>query len=218
VIGITALGVTNPLIMACRKILEEKGFEVAAFHANGVGGKAYEEWVGTGMFAGVLDLTTHELTSLLFGGVATPNPDRLESAAIKGVPQVVAPGGLDFISKGPIDNLSKKERQKVHYRHSPMFTHVRVTADEMGKLARVVAEKLNRGQGPAAVAIPMGGFSDQGRAGGHIADHDADMAFVDTLKKTLKKDISIVEVDAHINDETFARAVCSVLFQLLGEE
>ncbi len=217
VIGITALGVTTPLVMACRKILEDKGFEVAAFHANGVGGRAFEEWAGTGMFTGVLDLTTHELTSLLFGGVATPNQNRLETAAIKGVPQVVAPGGLDFISKGPIDTLSQGERQKVHYRHSPMFTHVRVTSSEMEALARVVAEKLNRGQGPTAVVIPLGGFSDQGRAGGHIADNDADMKFVETLKNRLNKDIPVVEVDAHINDENFAQAVCSVLFQLLGE-
>lgn len=217
VIAITALGVTTPLIMACRKILEEKGFEVAAFHANGVGGRAYEEWAGAGMFAGLLDVTTHELTSLLFGGVATPGQNRLETAAIKGIPQVVAPGGLDFISRGPIDTLSEEDRTKVHYRHSPMFTHVRVNSDEMEELARVVAERLNKGQGPTAVVIPLGGFSDQGRAGGHIADPDADRAFARTLKKTLRKDISIVEVDAHINDETFARTVCSALFQLLGE-
>lgn len=217
VIGITALGVTNPLIMACRKILEDKGFEVAAFHANGVGGRAFEEWAGSGMFTGILDLTTHELTSLLFGGVATPSQNRLETAALKGVPQVVAPGGLDFISKGPIDTLSEEDRKKIHYRHSPMFTHVRVNSSEMEEVARVVAKKLNRGQGPAAVAIPLGGFSDQGRAGGHIADNDADMKFVKTLKNRLNKNISVVEVDAHINDESFARAVCSVLFQLLGE-
>jgi len=47
VIALTALGVTTPLIMACRRILEDKGFEVAAFHPNGVGGSAYEEWAGT---------------------------------------------------------------------------------------------------------------------------------------------------------------------------
>ena len=81
----------------------------------------------------------------------------------------------------------------------------------------MVAEKLNRGKGPAAVVIPLGGFSDQGRAGGHIADHASDMEFVRTLKETLDKRIRIVEVDAHINDEAFARAVCSHLFALLGE-
>lgn len=217
VIGITALGVTTPLVMACRKILEEKGFEVAGFHATGLGGSAYEEWVGMNIFAGVLDLSPHEITSLMFKGVAASNPNRLETAAIEGIPQVVAPGGLDFISRGPIDILSEQDRMKLHYRHSPMFTHVRVTTEEMREVARFVAERLNRGKGPTAVAIPLGGFSDQGREGGHIGDHESDMAFVRTLKKSLKKSIRVVEVDAHVNDEAFAQTVCSTLFELLGE-
>ena len=218
VIGITALGVTTPLVMASRRILERKGFEVAGFHATGLGGSAFEEWTGMGLFAGVLDLSPHELTSLLFGGVAAPRPDRLETAAIKGVPQVVAPGGLDFVSRGPLESLSREDRRKPHYRHSPMFTHVRVSSEEMRVVAQMVAEKLNRGKGPAAVVIPLGGFSDQGRTGGHIADPASDREFVQTLRKKLTKRIRIVEVDAHINDESFARAVCSTLFSLLGED
>lgn len=215
VIGITALGVTTPLVMASRKILEREGFEVTGFHATGLGGTAFEEWTGMGLFAGVLDLSPHELTSLLFGGVAAPRPDRLETAAIRGVPQVVAPGGLDFVSRGPLESLAGEDRSKPHYRHSPMFTHVRITREEMRAVAQMVAEKLNKGKGPAAVVIPLRGFSDQGRTGGHIADPASDREFVQTLRKKLKKNIPIVEVDAHINDEPFARAVCSALFSLL---
>jgi uncharacterized protein (UPF0261 family) len=98
-----------------------------------------------------------------------------------------------------------------------MFTHVRVTSEEMKEVARFVAERLNSGKGPTAVAIPLGGFSDQGREGGLIGDHESDMAFVQTLKKALKKGIRVVEVDAHINDEAFAQTACSTLFKLLGE-
>jgi uncharacterized protein (UPF0261 family) len=217
VIGITALGVTTPLVLASRRILEHKGFEVAGFHAVGLGGTAFEEWTGMGMFAGVLDLSPHEITSLIFKGVATPRPDRLETAAIKGVPQVVAPGGLDFVSRGPIETLSQEDLKKPHYRHSPMFTHVRVSCEEMRGVARMVAEKLNRGKGPTAVVIPLRGFSDQGRAGRQISDHASDMEFVQTLKKNLNACIRIVEVDAHINDEAFAQAVCSTLLAFLAE-
>ena len=60
VIGITALGVTTPLVTACKEILEKKGFEIAAFHGVGIGGRTFEEWVDTGMFAGVLDETPQE--------------------------------------------------------------------------------------------------------------------------------------------------------------
>lgn len=170
-----------------------------------------------GMFVGVLDLSPHEITSLIFKGVATPHPNRLETAGIKGVPQVVAPGGLDFVSRGPLETLSQQDREKLHYRHSPMFTHVRVSCEEMREVARMVAGKLNKGKGLTAVMIPLRGFSDQARAGGPISDHASDMEFVQTLYKNLDKRIRIIEVDAHINDEAFARAVCSTLLAFLEE-
>lgn len=215
VIGITALGVTTPLVTACKEILEKNGFEVAAFHGVGIGGRTYEEWVDTGMFAGVLDVTPHDINNFLFNGISTPYPDRLETAARKKIPQVVAPGGLDFISRGPVDALSDEDREKPHYRHSPMFTHVRVNALEMKQVAQTVADKLNKGQGCTAVAIPLQGFSFQGHATGHLADHQSDMMFVKTLKEKLKDGIIVTEVDAHLNDKLFAQAVCSLLFQLL---
>lgn len=215
VIGITALGVTTPLVTLCKEILEEKGFEVAAFHGVGVGGKIFEEWVQTGTFSGILDVTPHDINNFLFDGISPPYSGRLETAARKKIPQVVAPGGLDFISKGPIETLSEKDRQKKHYRHSPMFTHVRVTSDEMADVAQEVAHKLNKGQGSTTVAIPLRGFSCQGHSKGYLADHEADMTFIRVLKEKLNKKITVIEVDAHINDESFAQAVCSSLFQLL---
>jgi uncharacterized protein (UPF0261 family) len=215
VIAITALGVTTPLVNGCKEILEAQGFEVAAFHGVGVGGKIFEDWVQTGFFSGVLDLTPHDINNFLFEGISPPYPGRLESAARKNIPQVVAPGGLDFISKGPIDTLTEEDRQKKHYQHSPMFTHVRVISAEMKEVAQVVADKLNIGQGSTIVAIPLRGFSYQGHTSGHLADSEADMTFVRVLKQKLQKDIPVIEVDAHINDQSFAETVCSLLFELI---
>ena len=109
-------------------ILEEKGFEVAAFHGVGVGGRTFEEWVDTGMFAGVLDVTPHDINNFLFNGISAPWPDRLETAARKNIPQVVAPGGLDFISRGPIDTLSDEDRQK-----QPVPSGVETVVDAQAK-------------------------------------------------------------------------------------
>jgi uncharacterized protein (UPF0261 family) len=214
-IGITALGVTTPLVTACKEILEAKGYEIAAFHGVGIGGIIFEEWVQTGIFSGILDLTPHDVNNFLFDGISPPYPGRLESAARKNIPQVVAPGGLDFVSRGPVEALSAEDRRKKHYRHSPMFTHVRVTSDEMKAVANLVADKLNMSRGSIAVAIPLHGFSYQGHAEGHLADHDSDMTFVRILKQKLRKDIPVIEVDAHINDSLFAQAVCSLLFELI---
>ncbi len=218
VIAMTALGVTTPLVTACKEILEAKGFEIAAFHAVGVGGKIFEEWLLTDLFTGVLDVTLHDINNYLFNGISPPYPDRLEAAGRKKILQVVVPGGLDFISKGPIDTLSEQDRKKKHYQHSPMFTHVRVTAEEMKEVAEVVADKLNKGKGRSTVVIPMKGFSYQGHEQGQLADHESDMTFVRVLKRRLKHDIPVVEVDAHINDKLFAEVVCSHLLELIDTQ
>ena len=217
-IAITALGVTTPLVTACKEILEAEGYEIAAFHGVGIGGKIFEEWVQTGIFAGILDLTPHDINNFLFDGISPPYPGRLESAAGQNIPQVVAPGGLDFISRGPVEALSDEDRRKKHYRHSPMFTHVRVSADEMNEVASLVADKLNMSRGNTTVAVPLHGFSYQGHAEGHLADHDSDMTFVRILKQKLRKDIAVVEVDAHINDTAFAQAVCRLLLERIGRQ
>ncbi|NNF46018.1 MAG: Tm-1-like ATP-binding domain-containing protein [Desulfofustis sp.] len=216
VVAVTALGVTTPLANSCKYILEAEGYEVATFHGVGVGGKIFEEWVQTGLFTGVLDLTPHDINNFLFDGITPFYSGRLESAADKIIPQVIAPGGLDFISKGPLDTLSQEERQRRHYQHSPMFTHVRVNSAEMEEVARELAIKLNRGSGTTQVAIPLRGFSFQGHAKGYLADHQSDMSFVRVLKQKLQPVIPVVEVDAHINDESFAKVVCTLLLQMIN--
>jgi uncharacterized protein (UPF0261 family) len=218
VIGITALGVTTPLVNRCKEILEDRGFEIAAFHGVGIGGKTYEEWVGTGLFAGVLDVTPHDINNFLFHGISPPYQGRLESAARRNIPQVVAPGGLDFISRGPIDELSDEDRRKKHYQHSPKFTHVRVSAAEMETVARVVAAKLNLARKTTSVVIPMRGFSHEGHARGRLADQKSDMTLVRLLKQLLHPEIPIIEVDAHVNDASFAEAVCREVVELIASK
>lgn len=218
VIAITALGVTTPLVNSCKNILETEGYEVAAFHGVGVGGKIFEEWVQTGTFAGVLDLTPHDINNFLFEGITPFYSGRLESAAKGNIPQVVAPGGLDFVSRGPLETLSPEDRHRKHYQHSPMFTHVRVNASEMAEVAKEIADKLNLGADTTQVAIPLRGFSYQGHADGYLADHEADMSFVRELKTNLEPSIPVIEVDAHINDTQFAKTVCSLLMQMITKE
>lgn len=217
VIGATALGITTPAVLASRRILERRGYEMTCYHANGYGGRAFEEGAAMGMFAAVLDLTTHELTNQLFHGTGLAGEDRLEAAGKKGIPQLVAPGGIDVISRGPIETLSSEERKRPHYRHSPFFTHVRVSSEEMIQVGKVMAEKLNRSQGPVTVAVPLKGFSDRNRAGDLFYDPEADGAFLLALKKKLLPEHRVVEIDAHLNDEVFASRACDLLFEMMDE-
>jgi uncharacterized protein (UPF0261 family) len=214
VIGLTGMGITTPSALACRKILEKRGYEIASFHTNGFGGSAFEEWVQMGMFDAVLDLTTHEITSQLFNGVAKSVSTRLETAAKKGLPQVVGPGGLDVVSRGPIETLSKSDLRQLHHRHSPFFTHVRISADGMRSVAETIADKLNLSRAPTAFIIPLKGFSTQNFPGGIFYNPEADSEFIFALKKRLKKEIKVVEIDCHINDIDFAEGACNLLEEI----
>lgn len=215
-LGATGLGITTPALLAARDVVEHAGFELASFHANGLGGAAFEEWIGLGMFRGVLDLTTSELTSELFGGIAAAGPTRLTAAGRCGLPQVVCPGGLDFVSRGPLATLSAADRMRPHYAHSPTFTHVRLDADQMRTVATLVAGRLNAARGPTAVAVPLRGFSAENRSGHALFDPAADAAFRATLRASLSPAVSYVEIDAHINDPEFVRTACALLFEALA--
>ncbi len=206
VVGITALGVTSPAATAIVKGLTRRGFETAAFHANGYGGRSYERWVRQKAFTAAIDLTTHEITSLLFGSINATDPKRLCGAAEVGIPQVVVPGGLDFLGRGPVQLLDHAERKRAHYQQNVLFTHIRTSVTEMRACATIMAERLNVATAPTRVVVPMLGFSAEG-AGGAIHDPDSDLAFLSTLRGKLKSDIPVFEVEAPINSEEFASAV-----------
>jgi len=215
VIGSTSLGITTPAALISRQILEAHGYEMTCYHANGYGGRALEEGIQAGSFSGVLDLTTHEITDELLHGSCRAGEARLEAAGRRGIPQVVGPGAIDVISQGSVETLSSEYRKRPHYRHSPFFTHVRVSGAEMRQVGEIMADKLNLSQGPAAVAVPLRGFSDRNRKGDLFYDPEADAEFLKALKGRLNPNIRIVEIDAHINDELFASKACGLLMEML---
>lgn len=100
-IATTMFGVTTPCVTEAKKILEEKGFEVLVFHANGPGGMAMEQLIGEGQIQAVLDITTTELPDELLGGKGSAGPHRLEKAGEMGIPQVVVPGAMDMVNYFP---------------------------------------------------------------------------------------------------------------------
>jgi uncharacterized protein (UPF0261 family) len=85
----------------------------------------------------------------------------------------------------------------------------------MASVGKTIAEKLNRALGPTVVVIPNRGFSPANRRGKALYDPEADRAFVEGLKQSLKPSIRIVEVDAHINDELFAKQAVDLLCELM---
>jgi uncharacterized protein (UPF0261 family) len=213
-VAATMFGVTTPCVTRARELLEAAGYEVLVFHATGTGGQAMEELIADGFVTGVLDITTTELADELVGGVLSAGPHRLEAAGKKGIPQVVCPGAIDMVNFGPLETVPERFRQRNLYKHNPTVTLMRTTPEECAELGRITAEKLNQARGPAAFVMPLRGVSAIDAPGGPFHSPEATAAYGAALKRHLRPPARLVEIDAHINDERFARAVADEFLQL----
>jgi uncharacterized protein (UPF0261 family) len=212
-IGITMFGVTTPCVTAARVILEEAGYETLVFHATGTGGRAMEDLVRGGFIIGVLDVTTTELADELVGGVLSAGPNRLEAAGEMGIPQVIAPGALDMVNFGPPETVPDKFNGRKFYQHNPTVTLMRTTKEENAQLGRIIAEKLNKTKGPTTVLIPKQGVSAIDKEGQPFYDAEADATFTENLKANLSENVTLIEMNNHINDDAFANKLANVLLE-----
>jgi uncharacterized protein (UPF0261 family) len=204
-------GVTTPCVTYARRALEAKGYEVTVFHATGSGGQAMERLIQDGAFQSVLDITTTELADELVGGVLSAGSHRLEAAGLKGIPQVVCPGAIDMVNFGPVASVPDRFRGRKFHVHNPTVTLMRTTIEECAEIGRITAAKLNGARGPVTVLIPLRGVSAIDKAGEPFYSPESLEAYRRTLRETLIPTIKVVELDAHINDESFALAAADLL-------
>jgi uncharacterized protein (UPF0261 family) len=208
-------GNTTPALVLAKEALERTGRSIVAFHANGVGGRALEEFVATGAAVAVLDYTTTELAGREIGGLMDAGPDRMETAGKLGIPQVLVPGCLDFITCGPKSSAEAEFPGRKMFMHNPELTLVRLTADEMSEMGRIFAEKANRAIGPVVVCVPLRGLSVNDAEGGLFWDPVADEAFTQALRKYLEPKVTVHLLPQHINDEQFVDRVLEELLSIL---
>ena len=229
-ICISTFGVTLPCVERAKSLLEEKGLEVIELHASGTGGMALEELVRLGEINGVLDITTSELADELIGGMYSAGPHRIEAAGSMGIPQVISVGALDFANFGAKDTVPEKYQDRNFYFYTPSITLMRTSVEENRILGKLIAEKVNRSIGRAAIIIPQKGFSALDRSGGPKMTtingsvsgdwHDAraNSALIDSIKGHLDTSrVKWVEVDAHINDPEFAQIAVDLLSKMMKD-
>jgi uncharacterized protein (UPF0261 family) len=214
-IAISMNGNTTDALMRAKTSLEASGYSIVAFHANGVGGRALEDFVAEGEVAAVLDYTTTELAGHHVGGLMDAGPDRMETAGRRGVPQVLVPGCLDFITSGDAESTARLFPGRRTFMHNPELTLVRLTGEEMAEMGRIFAEKANGSRGAVTVCVPLRGLSVQDAEGKSFWDPDADSQFVTALRQHLDEDIALRLLPHHINDEAFVAAVLNELVRLL---
>ena len=221
-IGVSSFGNTQAAVDRITARLEVEGFEVIHFHASGPGGQALESLARRGELAGVIDLTTSELTDFVTGGVYSAGEQRLTAAGAAGLPQVVVPGCLDFTNWW-VGEVPERYRSREFYQYNVEILLMRTNADEYAALGQLMGERLAATKGPLRVLIPTGGWSQlvgrktydlAGKEIGFWSQPETDRVFVDTLRRHLPADV-LAELPHHINEQAFADACVDNLITLL---
>lgn len=208
-IGITGLGATDGAICPLVEALQTRGEETTVFHANGFGGAAFARFAKRGAFSALIDLTPHEMTRINIAGAHAPMQGRFTAAPER--PRIVLPGALNFIGLGEKSLVPKRFLARPHYEHSGLFTHVKLTNDEMVSMAGLLASAMNTCTGPRALIVPMGGFSHHDAPGGAIEDPNLRGVFLDTMRAKLNSDVTITELEGHLFDPTVTDAILAQL-------
>jgi uncharacterized protein (UPF0261 family) len=203
--------------------LAEKGYEPIAIHAQGIGDRAMEELIAQGIFDGVLDLVPAGVSEEWIGGNRAAGPTRLEAAGARGIPQVITPCGFDMISCGPLSRkdradplwTSRKLAERKMFLPDEFRLQIRTNADEVKETAKIVAQKLNKSKGPVKFLIPTQGWSNLSIEGADLHDPETDRVLAPELRKHLKSEIEVLELDTHLNTPEFARAAVDALDEMM---
>ena len=210
-IGMTSLGSTALRYMLTLKpALEERGFDVAVFHATGMGGRAFENLAAQGAFACVFDFCTQELGNHAHGSNVSAGADRLTNAGKRGVPQLVAPGCYDLVDLVGWQPMPEKWAGHPSHAHNRLITSIVLKDDERRAVARAHSDQLATAEGPVALLLPQDGFGEWDREGADLHDKAGLGAFLDEMRATCPENVALHEIDGHINDPIFAETALRI--------
>jgi uncharacterized protein (UPF0261 family) len=219
VVAMSTYGYTENCARYIHQALEGK-YELIPFHAIGLPEIAMEKLIEEGFFNAVIDLVPSSITNMRFNGSRSSWPRRLEVAGEKGIPQVVAPGGADTISRigYTAAELAPEFAVRRHYLMDALRATVWLSVEELRDIAGVYAGKLNKAVGPTKFLIPKRGWLSVEKEGSEFFYPEGIQAFVDGLKQSLKPEIELIEVEAGIEDPVFAQAVVDAFEEVVRLE
>lgn len=209
-IGMTSFGKTILHYMVTLKPeLEKRGFEVAVFHATGMGGRAFESLAAQGAFACVMDFATQEVGNHMMDGLSA-GADRLTNAGLAGTPQIVAPACYDLVDFIAWKPLPARMEGKPAHDHNRLLKSVELDAAERREVAREMAAKLATAKGATTFVMPTQGCNEWDRPGAPLHDADGLTAFVSEIEDVLPKNVDYLPLDCHINDAEFCVEVLRI--------
>jgi len=218
VIGMTSLGSSCLSYMKLLKpALESRGYEVAIFHATGMGGMAYEKIAAQGGFACVMDFALPELGNLIAGSVVNAGADRMLSAGRAGIPQLVAPGCLDLIDFAGWQEIPEQYKDRPFHAHNRLIKSSALNNSERRETAREIGKRLSKSDAPAHVILTTQGIEEWDKPGEPAHDPDGLAAFIDEMQSAITPPVTLTLIDAHINDQAFADKVLELFDQWVAD-
>lgn len=195
--------------------MEKEGYQVIGYSAAGAD-KAMEEMIEReGIFSAVIDLAPGAVGEELFGGTRAAGPHRMEAAGNAGIPQVIAPCIVNLMTP-PKTKYKPEYYERKRYDLDAYRSYIRLSPEELVAVAEEFAKKLNQAKGPVKVVIPTKGWSGIDGEGTVLYDPEEDRIFVHELRKRLRDDIEIKEVEANMEDPLFAEEVLKAFREVMS--
>ncbi len=217
-IGMTSFGKTILHYMVKLKpALEDRGYEVAVFHATGMGGRAFEALAEQGAFACVMDFATQEVGNHMMGSGISAGADRMTNAGLKGIPQMVAPACYDLVDLIGWHPLPERLKGREAHDHNRLLTSVLLSTDERREVARLMAEKLSTATGPTTFLLPNKGGNEWDRPGAPLHGAEGLAAFCDEIREACPANVTLEDLDCHINDDAFSEKVLEIFDQWVSD-
>lgn len=213
---IGTLGTTEAGTRQIREQLEALGCEVMVFHTSGAGGPTMDRIAAERDVAAVLDLSWTEMVDQIFNGLAAGGPDRGKAALRRGIPVIFAPGNIDFIIGGPIDQARETYPGKRYHVHNPALTAVRTDIGDLKTIAEHIAGLVAEAKGPVKLFVPLQGFSSHDSPSGHLHDPSLPPPFAEYLKSVVPAGTDVQLLPHHFNDPEFASAIVAATRGLIG--
>ncbi|SPF78871.1 hypothetical protein ALP8811_02803 [Aliiroseovarius pelagivivens] len=218
-IGMTSFGKTVLRYMVHLKpALEARGFELAVFHATGMGGRAFESLASKGEFAAVLDFAPQEVGNHMLGSAISAGEDRMTNAGKAGVPQIVSIGCYDLVDLVGWHPVPQALADQDLHDHNRLITAVSMSSDQRQEMARTMCEKLAKATGPTILILPLEGGNEWDRAGGLLEDAEGLSAFIEELREHCPENVTLVELGCHINDAEFSDKTLEILDTWISDQ
>ncbi|MBN2319899.1 MAG: Tm-1-like ATP-binding domain-containing protein [Acidobacteria bacterium] len=207
VVALSTLGTTEKCCSAVRKSLEKNGLEVMVFHTQGMGGVAMDETIRERDISVAVNLSLIEVGDYLVQGLFSGGPDRCKASLEKGIPTIFAPGNIDFMVGGPLEDAKVQFPGRRYHVHNPELTAVRAEAEEFRQVAEHMAGLIRKAKGPVSFFVPLLGFSAHDSEQGELHDLSLPPVFAEYMEKMLPDDVPLTVLPYHINDEGFAASI-----------